>query len=91
MIDIHETESIINEPNWNPGQMKIVFTFRNGLHKTVIIDTIRLSPDTLQELRQHILGKRKLIQSIFEHKTHGQITVQGMTVRADDLIAVEIS
>lgn len=37
-----------------------------------------------------LLGKVKLIQSMFGHGTHGQITVQGVTVRADDLSAVRV-
>lgn len=91
MLDVYEIEPIINEPKWNAGQIKVVFTFRGGLYKTAIIDTVNLNMDEITALRQQILGKRKLIQSIFEHDTHGQITVQGLTVRVDDLISVEIS
>ena len=46
--------------------------------------------DKVMLYRNQLLGKQKLVQSIFEHGTHGQITVQGLTVRADDLISMRI-
>ena len=91
MIDLGITSEIMNTPDWeDAGTIRAVFTFRSGLTKTVEIDVSDLDAEAIEDVKQQILGKRKLIQSIFEHNTHGQITVQGLTVRADDLISVEI-
>ena len=90
MINVYEIEDILNDPKWKDDVLVVEFTFRGGLSKSVAVDVSELSPDEVRGIRSQILGKRKLIQSIFEHDTHGQITVQGLTVRADDLIAVSI-
>lgn len=90
MIEIYEAPDPVNEPHWNDDKLTIEFTFRDSRTKTVTIDTSKMTSDEIWNTRNQILGKRKLLQSIFEHNTHGQITVQGMTVRADDLTAVEI-
>lgn len=90
MFDIYEPEDVLNEPDWAGDGITVEFIFAGGLTETVKVDTADLKQEEIRDLRRQILGKRKLIQSIFEHGTHGQITVQGLTVRADDLIAVNI-
>ena len=90
MLEIYEAEDVMNDPKWSENALVVEFTFNTGLTKSVAIDISEMDPEEIRDLRRQILGKRKLIQSIFEHNTHGQITVQGLTVRADDLIAVSI-
>ena len=90
MLEIYEAEDVMNDPKWSENALVVEFTFRGGLTKSVAVDVSELGADEVRDIRRQILGKRKLIQSIFEHNTHGQITVQGLTVRADDLIAVSI-
>lgn len=83
-------DDVLNTPNWKGDGLEVEFTFRNGQKKTVSIDTTGMSDPDLEEARNALRGKVKLIQSMFEHGTHGQITVQGVTVRADDLSAVRV-
>lgn len=91
MFEVYETEDRLNDPDWqSKDQLVVDFIFAGGLKETVVIDTSGSSAEELREIRRQIVGKRKLLQSIFEHGTHGQITVQGLTVRADDLIAMNI-
>ena len=90
MIEIYESPNPVNDPDWKSNPLTVEVIFRNGMTKSVTIDTSGMSSDEIWTTKNQILGKQKLIQSIFEHGTHGQITVQGLTVRADDLIAVEI-
>lgn len=91
MIEIYDVENYMNDPDWKPNNViTIELTFRGGLTKAVHINVSLKSTEERQDIRRQVLVKRKLLQSIFEHNTHGQITVQGLTVRADDLIAIEI-
>ena len=90
MINAYKIEDISNDPKWSQNELVVEFTFNTGLMKSVTIDTSQMSKDEIWDLRNQLIGKRKLLQSIFEHGTHGQITVQGLTVRADDLIAMDI-
>lgn len=91
MLDaIFENEDALNDPDWANDEINVEFLFAGGLTKTVTIVTTDMSPEEIRMIRRQILGKRKLLQSIFEHGTHGQISVLGLTVRADDLIAVNI-
>lgn len=90
MIEIYDTKDFVNDPDWKHDAITVEFNFRNGITKVIKIDTFGMTTEEIQDIRGQILGKRKLLQSIFEHDTHGQITVQGLTVRADDLIAVSI-
>lgn len=91
MIDMYDKDGMMNNPDWqSKDQLVVDFIFAGGLKETVVIDTSGSSAEELREIRRQIVGKRKLLQSIFEHGTHGQITVQGLTVRADDLIAMNI-
>lgn len=93
MIEAYDymPEGKLSDPTWETeDEITVEFTFAGGLTKTITVDTSEMSLDEIKDARRQILGKRKLIQSIFEHNTHGQITVQGLTIRADDLIAVSI-
>ncbi len=83
-------DDALNIPNWRNDGLEVEFTFRNGMKKTVSIDTAGMGETDIGKARNALLGKIKLIQSMFEHGTHGQITVQGVTVRADDLITVRV-
>lgn len=81
----------MSTPAWkNDGSIEVEFTFRNGSKKTVRIDTSDKTASEMTEIRTQLLGKIRLVQIMFEHGTHGQITVQGVTVRADDLVAVQL-
>ena len=78
-------------PAWkNDGSIEVEFTFRNGTKKTVRIDTDGKTASEMTEIRTQLLGKIRLVQTMFEHGTHGHVTVQGVTVRADDLSAVQL-
>ncbi len=90
MFEAYETEDRLNDPEWFGNVIIVEFTFAGGLTKTIEILTEGKSPEEIRDIRKQLLGKRKLIQSIFEHNTHGQISVLGLTVRADDLIAFDI-
>ena len=92
MFEVYETEDRLNDPDWNAmtNEINVEFLFANGHTWTVVIDLSEKTPEEIRDIRKQLLGKRKLLQSIFEHCTHGQITVLGLTVRADDLIAMEI-
>lgn len=81
----------LSAPAWkNDGSIEVEFTFRNGTKKTVRIDTEGKTPAEMTEIRSQLARKIRLVQTIFEHGTHGHVTVQGVTVRADDLIAVQL-
>ena len=86
----YEDLDILNNPDWKGDSFEVEFTFRNGMKKTVTISTEGLTKTEVEDIKNQLLGKIRLIQSMFEHGTHGQITVQGVTVRADDLIAVKV-
>ena len=89
MIEVIDNDELHN-PAWLNGKLEVVFTFRNGSTQPVTIPTVTMSQAEISNYRNQLLGKQKLVQSIFEHGTHGQITVQGLTVRADDLISMRI-
>ena len=87
----NSTSEDMSAPVWkNDDAIEVEFTFRNGTKKTVRIDTAEKNAYEMAEIRSQLLGKIKLVQVMFEHGTHGQITVQGVTVRAEDLIAVQL-
>lgn len=80
---------LIDSPAWKSiNSVEVEFIFRNGTKETVTIDTSGKSRDAVLEIREEVLRKVRLAQIMFEHGTHGQITVQGVTVRADDLVAI---
>ena len=87
-ININDDE--LWTPAWLQDEIEVTFTFRNGMEKRIEIPTATMSQAKIDTYRNKLLGKQKLVQSIFEHGTHGQITVQGLTVRADDLISMRI-
>ena len=87
-ININDDE--LWTPAWLQDQIEVTFAFRNGMENRIEIPTATMSQAKIDTYRNKLLGKQKLVQSIFEHGTHGQITVQGLTVRADDLISMRI-
>lgn len=90
MLEILEDNDALRAPDWKGDSFEIEFGFRDGTKKTISISTDNMSCEEVEAYRNQLLGKQKLVQSIFEHGTHGQITVQGLTVRADDLVSFKI-
>ena len=85
-----ENDDSLSLPVYKGDGFEVEFTFRNGTKKTVSIDTTNKTAAEVSALKEQLNGKIRLLQSMFEHGTHGQITVQGVTVRADDLSAVRV-
>lgn len=54
------------------------------------IDTAGKSQLSIDNMKNQLLGKLKLLRNMCEHRTHGYIEVQGFIARADDLIAMKI-
>ena len=75
----------------NPDEIKITFFFDNGTKIERRIDVSGEDPDIVQGYLDELQGKQKLLQNVFEHGTFGQISVQGLTVNAAKLTAMEIS
>lgn len=92
MIEVYDNiQDILNTPQWSKDHnLTVEFIFRNGTKLSANIDTSCMDWEDIAEVHTQILKKRSLLQAIFEHNSHGQITVQGLTVRADDLSAVRI-
>ena len=90
MIDILEDNDALRAPDWKGDAFEVTFTFHNGTSQTVSVSTEDMSCEEVAAYKNQLLGKQKLVLSIFEHGTHGQITVQGLTVRADDLVSFKI-
>lgn len=89
-MERYDNDDILNSPDWREDVITVNFTFRDGLTKAVSISIAGYPEEEKEDIRRQVLNKRKLLQSVFEHNSSGQITIRGLTVRADDLVSVEI-
>lgn len=84
-------ENALTTPKWkDDDSLEVEFSFRNGNKTTVKIDTAGKSQLSIDDMKNQLLGKLKLLRNMCEHGTHGYIEVQGFIARADDLIAMKI-